>query len=75
MLLIVVGAGLGGLVLGQCLKAKNIRVTILEKASSSPRFKYGMTLHRFVYQPLLPVLQMCEASFLEKCSIGIPGSR
>lgn len=72
---IVVGAGLGGLVLGQCLKAKNIPVTILEKASSSPRFNYGITLDRSVYQPLLPLIQISEASFLEKCCIGIPGSQ
>lgn len=69
---IIVGAGLGGLVLGQCLKAKQIPVTILEKASSSPRFNYGITLHRSVYLALLPILQIYKASFLEKCSIGMP---
>lgn len=69
---IVVGAGLGGLVLGQCLKAKNIPVTILEKASSSPRFNYGITLHRSVYLALLPIIHMNEASFLKRCSINIP---
>ena len=67
------GAGLGGMVLGQCLKAKNIPVTILEKASASPRFSYSITLHRSVYQRLLPVLQMDEASFIQKCSIGAAG--
>lgn len=72
---IVVGAGLGGLILGQCLKAKNIPVTILEKASSSPRFNYGITLHRSVCQTLLPVLQLNEASFLERCSINMPGAQ
>lgn len=72
---IIVGAGLGGLTLGQCLKAKNIPVTILEKASSSPRFNYGITLHRSVYHSLLPVLGMNEASFLGKCSIGMPGTQ
>ena len=75
MSLIVLGAGLGGLVLGQCLRAKNIPVILLEKASSSPRFNYGITLHRSVYQRLLPVLQMDEAKFLEKCSINIPGAQ
>ena len=37
-----------------------------------PFSNYGIILHRSVYRPLLPVLQMYEASFLEKCSIGIP---
>ena len=69
---IVVGAGLGGLTLGQCLRAKNIPVTILEKASSSLRFNYSITLRRSVYQPLLAVLNLSEASFLEQCSIGLP---
>lgn len=70
---IVVGAGLSGLSLGQCLKAKNTPVTILEKASCSPCSNYGITLHQSVYRSLLPVLQMDESSFLEKCSIGSPG--
>ena len=72
---IIVGAGLGGLVLGHCLKAKNVPVTILEKASSPPPCNYGITLHRSVYQPLLHVLQMKEASFLEECAIGMAGSQ
>ena len=69
---VIVGAGLGGLILGQCLKAKNIPVTILEKAPSAPRCNYGIILHRSIYQRLLPVLQMNEASFLKECSIGTP---
>lgn len=69
--IIIVGAGLGGLVLGQRFKAKNIHVTILEKASSHPRFNYAITLRRSVYQPLLPILQMHEAGFLERCSINM----
>lgn len=70
--IIIVGAGLGGLVLGQCLKAKNIPVTILEKASFPPSFNYAITLRRSVYQRLLPILHMHEASFLERCSISMP---
>ena len=66
---IIVGAGLGGLVLGQWLKAKNIPVTILEKASFPALRDYGITLHRSVYQRLLPVLQRNEANFLKECSI------
>lgn len=69
--IIILGAGLGGLILGQCLKAKNIPVTILEKASSHPRFNYAITLRRSIYQRLLPILQMHEASFLERCSISM----
>ena len=66
---IIVGAGLGGLVLGQWMKAKNIPVTILERASFPALRDYGITLHRSIYQRLLPVLQRNEASFLKECSI------
>ena len=66
---IIVGAGLGGLVLGQWLKAKNIPVTILERAYFPALRDYGITLHRSLYQRLLPVLQRNEASFLKECSI------
>lgn len=68
---VIVGAGLDGLILGQCLKAENVPVIILEKASFSPHFNYGIILHRSVYLALLPVLQINEASFMERCSIGV----
>ena len=66
---IIVGADLGGLVLGQWLKAKNIPVTILERARFPALRNYGITLHRSLYQRLLPVLQRNEASFLKECSL------
>ena len=66
---IIVGAGLGGLVLGQWLKAKNVPVTILERAYFPALRDYGITLHRSLYQRLLPVLQRNEASFLKECSL------
>ena len=69
--IIIAGAGLGGLVLAHCLRAKNVPVTILEKASSPPRFNYAITLHRSVYHRLFPILQTHEAGFLEECSIGM----
>ena len=65
---IIVGAGLGGLVLGQWFKAKNIPVTIVEKALYPALRNYDITLHRSLYQRLLPVLQRNEASFLKECS-------
>ena len=71
---IIVGADLGGLVLGQWLKAKNIPVTILERAYFPAHRDYGITLHRSIYQRLLPVLQRNEASFLKQCSIEMDSS-
>jgi len=65
----IVGAGLAGLTLGRCLKAKGISTVILEKGSSSPRFNYGVTLHRWAYQHLLWVLQLDEYSFREELAV------
>lgn len=66
---IIVGAGLAGLTLGRCLKAKGIPSVIVEKTSSSPRSNYGITLHRWACQPLLSYLQMDESSFREKLAV------
>ena len=38
--------------------SKNLPIIIFEKASALPRFNYGITLYRFVYRRLLPVLQV-----------------
>lgn len=67
--IVIAGAGIAGLTLGRCLLKKNIPTLIIEKASSSPRSNYGITLHAWAYQPLLPVLQMDEATFREELSI------
>lgn len=65
----IAGAGLAGLTLGRCLRQKGIPSILLERASSSPRYNYGITLHPWAYQPLLNVLQMDESSFRERLSI------
>ncbi len=65
----IVGAGLAGLTLGRSLKAKGITAIVLERASSSPRFNYSITLHRWAYQPLLKVLQLDESAFSEKLAV------
>lgn len=66
---IIAGAGLAGLSLGQCLKAKGIPAIIFEKASDKPRYNYGVTLHSWVYEPLLPILGLDHASFRDQVSI------
>lgn len=65
----IVGAGLSGLTLASCLKAKGIPTVILEKSSAAPRFNYGITLHRWAYQPLLKILQMDEFRFHKELAV------
>ena len=65
----IAGAGLAGLTLGRCLTQKGIPSIVLERASSSPRYNYGITLHPWAYQPLLNMLQMDESSFRERLSV------
>ena len=65
----IVGAGLAGLTLGRCLRWHGINAVILEKASSSPRYSYGITLHPWAYRPLLKLLQKDESAFREKVAI------
>ena len=65
----IVGAGLAGLTLGRSLAQKGIPAVIYERASSSPRFNYGITLHSSTYQPLLRILQLDENTFREKVAV------
>ena len=65
----IIGAGLAGLTLGRCLKQKGIPAIIYDRASSSPRYNYGITLHLSTYQPLLSVLQIDDSTFREKLAV------
>lgn len=47
----IIGAGIGGRVLGQALKRKNIPATIFEK-SAAPRYAYGITIQEEVFKRL-----------------------
>lgn len=47
----IIGAGIGGRVLGQALKRKNIPATIFEK-SAAPRYAYGITIQEHIFKRL-----------------------
>lgn len=64
--IIIIGAGLSGLSLARCLKAKGVSVVILEKMSCTPRFNYGIILQSWAYQPLLKLLQLDDKIFRRK---------
>lgn len=72
----IVGAGIGGLTLGRCLLQRGIRAVLYEKASSSPRHTYAITLQPSSYRPLLKVLNVDEATFKARVAVdaGIGGS-
>ncbi len=59
---VILGAGLGGLTLGRCLRQKGISSIIYEKASSRPRHTYGITLQPWAYKPLLDILDIDEVT-------------
>ena len=65
----IVGAGIAGLTLGRCLKARGIPTVIIERAPLSPRFNYGITLHRWAYSRLAVLLRMDEETFREKLAV------
>lgn len=67
----IIGAGIGGRVLGQALKRKNIPATIFEKASA-PRYSYGITLKAQVYKQLRDFLQADDLAFRRRIAVDSP---
>lgn len=52
----ILGAGIAGLTLGQCLRKRGISALILERAPLPSHHTYGLTLRQWAYQPLADVL-------------------
>lgn len=66
----IVGAGISGLVLGQCLLSHGIHAVIFDKArSSAHRNNHAITLHPRAYQPLLQVLGLDETTFKQRVAV------
>lgn len=65
----IIGAGLAGLTLARCLLHSGIRTTLYEKATSSPRHNYAITLHASAYRPLLKFLDVDERTFKSKVAV------
>lgn len=66
----IIGAGLSGLTLGLCLKHRGIAAVVYDRATSSPRYNYGITLQSSVYRPLLSILHMDETTFQERLAVN-----
>ncbi|KAK6221942.1 hypothetical protein LQW54_001162 [Pestalotiopsis sp. IQ-011] len=65
----IIGAGLSGLALGLGLQSKGIAPVLYERASSQTRHNYGITLYPATYRPLLPLVDMDEASFRRSLAV------
>ena len=71
----IIGAGLSGLTLGQCLRRKNIPAAIYERVKANPtRNNYGITLYKSTYKPLLDTLQITEDDFRRQVGVQHPDS-
>ena len=66
---IILGSGIAGLTLGRCLSQKGIPSIIYERATSSPRHNYGITLHEWAYNPLLQALKVDEHTFRRRIAV------
>lgn len=66
----IIGAGLSGLTLGLCLKHRGIGAVVYDRATSPPRYNYGIVLHSSTYRPLLSILHMNETTFREKLAVN-----
>lgn len=66
----IIGAGLSGLVLGQCLRRRNIPAVIYEKSKESPtRNNYGITIHPEAYRALQRSTDLDESSFFSQVGV------
>jgi len=70
----IIGAGFSGLVIGQCLRRRNIPAVIYEKGTADLRNNYGVTLHNSTYRPLLESLEISEEDFKRHVAIDHPDS-
>lgn len=71
----IIGAGISGLVLGQCLRRRNIPAIIYERVKANPtRNNYGITLDKPVYKSLLETLQTTEDDFKRRAGVHHPDS-
>ena len=63
--IVIAGAGLAGLALGRCLKARNISAVIFESHDGKPRNNYSINLYHWAYEPLLHELDV-DAPFFQR---------
>ncbi|GAB7359652.1 hypothetical protein MBLNU230_g6831t1 [Neophaeotheca triangularis] len=65
----IIGAGIGGLSLGQCLRSRGIPAILFDKHNGGKRYDYGMTLDQKTYEPLLKRMKTSKKRFREQMSV------
>ena len=71
----IIGAGLSGLTLGQCLRRSSIPAVIYDRVkANSTRNNYGITLSKSTYKPLLDTLKITEDEFKRQVGVQNPDS-
>ena len=66
----ILGAGIGGLTLGQCLRKKGISSVLYEKVSASTqRHSYGITLHPSSSEALSELLNLDIQTFRKRTAV------
>lgn len=69
----IIGAGIGGLVLGRRLQHRGVACIVYEKDSLSQarkRHGYGITIQSHVYRRLLDALRLDDVDFRKRVAIG-----
>jgi 2-polyprenyl-6-methoxyphenol hydroxylase-like FAD-dependent oxidoreductase len=65
----IIGAGLGGLALGRCLRQRGIAAVLYERTSSAAQHNYVITLYASAYAPLLKTLNVSENAFKRRVAV------
>nr|OQO20176.1 hypothetical protein B0A51_11678 [Rachicladosporium sp. CCFEE 5018] len=71
----IIGAGISGLTLAQCLRRRNIPAVVYERVKDNPtRNNYGITLRHGTWKSLLEPLQIDERDFKRQVSVRHPNT-
>ncbi|EAT82847.1 hypothetical protein HBI56_067600 [Parastagonospora nodorum] len=65
----IIGAGIGGLTVGRCLKQRGIPAILYDRSSSAPSYNYGITLYASTYIFLLKALGVTEHVFKSRVAV------
>jgi 2-polyprenyl-6-methoxyphenol hydroxylase-like FAD-dependent oxidoreductase len=65
----IIGAGIGGLTVGRCLKQRGIPAILYDRSSSPPSYNYGITLYASTYISLLKALGVTENVFRSRVAV------
>ncbi|KAK6430894.1 hypothetical protein LTR95_012948 [Oleoguttula sp. CCFEE 5521] len=69
----IIGAGISGLTIAQCLRRRNVPAIVYERVKDNPtRNNYGITLRHDTWKSLLEPLQISEQDFKRQVGVRHP---